>query len=411
VTRVLLVAGKGGVGKTTVAAATALAAAREGLRTLVVSTDPAHSLTDALGLTGRTGQPREWRTAGDPLRVEAAPGHLDVLQIDTRARVDESWTTLRRTAGGLLAGAGVDPIVAEEIATVPGLEDVLSLLDVAAHAPGYDAVVVDCAPTAETLRLLALPEAVDRLVRRGLPVESRIMRLVAGQGLPPATVEALDALDDLCARLRSVRDLVSGPHAAVRLVTTPERVVLAETARARTTLALLGHHVEGVVVNRVAVGEQWPAALVARHREGLVAARDRFAALPVRHAPYADDEPVGAEALLALADVALGGGDPLDLGAGRTALDIRDAGDRWLLDLPVPGASADDVDLAVTDDGALVVDLGPHRRVIELPAVLRRCEVEGASLDLTDGGQVLRVRFVPDEAQWSVGMTGTSGGS
>jgi arsenite-transporting ATPase len=409
VTRVLLVVGKGGVGKTTVAAATALAAARDGLRTLVVSTDPAHSLTDALGLTGGTGHPGEWRAAGDPSPVGTAPGRLDVLQIDTRARADESWTALRRTAGGLLAGAGVDPVVAEEIATVPGLEDVLSLLDVAAHAPDYDAVVVDCAPTAETLRLLALPEAVARLVRRALPVEARIVRLVSGEGLAPAAVDALDALDDLAERLRGVRELLCGPHAAVRLVTTPERVVLAETARARTTLALLGHHVDGVVVNRVAVGEQWPAALVARHREGLIAAHDRFTGLPVRHAPYSEDEPVGTAALLGLADIVLGGADPLDLGAARAAIDVRDAGERWLLDVPVPGARTDDVDLALTDDGALVVDLGPHRRVIELPAVLRRCEVEGASLDLTDAGSVLRVRFRPDEAQWSAGMTGAGG--
>jgi arsenite-transporting ATPase len=395
------VAGKGGVGKTTVAAATALAAARDGRRTLVVSTDPAHSLTDALGLTGGAGSAREWRTAAVPVRVPGAPGPLDVLQIDTRARVDESWTTLRRVAGGLLAGAGVDPLVAEEIATVPGIEDVLSLLDVAEHAEGYDAIVVDCAPTAETLRLLALPEALDRLVRRGLPVESRIVRLVSGAGMAPATVEALDALDDLCARLLQVRELVSGPHAAVRLVTTPERVVLAETARARTTLALLGHHVEGVVVNRVAVGELWPPALVERHRDGLLAARDRFAALPVRHAPYTDVEPVGPEALLELADVVLAGSDPLDLGAARVSAGLASSGGAWLFDVPVPGAEADDVDLALTDDGDLVVDLGPHRRVIPLPSVLHRCEVEGASLDLTDSGRVLRVRFRPDDDQWS----------
>jgi arsenite-transporting ATPase len=406
--RVLLVAGKGGVGKTTIAAATALAAARSGLRTLVVSTDPAHSLTDALGLAPATAQVRDWRAAGDPLRVVAADGALDVLQIDARARVDESWTSVRRVAGGLLAGAGVDPLVAEEIATVPGIEDVLALLDVAAHAPAYDAVVVDCAPTAETLRLLALPEALDRLVRRGLPVENRIVRMLTGQGFAPETAAALDALDDLAARLMAVRELLAGPEAAVRLVTTPEKVVLAETARARTTLALLGHHVEGVVVNRVASGEAWPPALVARHREVLVAARDRFAALPVRHAPYTEAEPVGVEALLEVADVVLAGSDPLDLGAERPVSGVVGGADLWRFDLPMPGADADDVDLSVTEEGDLVVDLGPHRRVVALPSVLRRCELDGASLDLTDQGQVLRVRFRPDADQWQSPAEGSS---
>ena len=398
--RVLLVAGKGGVGKTTVAAATALAAARAGRRTLVVSTDPAHSLTDALGLTVGGAGARGWRAAASPTRVVDAAGHLDVLQIDARARVDESWTTIRRVAGGLLSGAGVDPLVAEEIATVPGIEDVLALLEVAAHAPGYDAVVVDCAPTAETLRLLALPEALDRLVRRGLPVESRIVRLLTGQGFSPETAVALDALDDLCSRLLGVRDLLSGPDAAVRLVTTPEKVVLAETARARTTLALLGHHVESVVVNRVAAGPSWPPALVERHREALLLARDRFAALPVRHAPYTEAEPVGAQALLAVADVVLGGSDPLDLGTARPVAGLSAEADLWRFDLPVPGADADDLELSITDDGDLVVDLGPHRRVVALPPLLARCEVEGASLDLTDDGRVLRVRFRPDQDLW-----------
>ena len=135
---------------------------------------------------------------------------------------------------------------------------------------------------------------------------------------------------------------------------------------------------------------------------GLVwAARDRFAALPVRHAPYTDEEPVGPDALLALADVVLGGSDPLDLGAARAAGGLATSGGTWLFDVPVPGASPDDVDLAVTEDGDLVVDLGPHRRVIPLPSVLHRCEVEGASLDLTDSGRVLRVRFRPDDDQWS----------
>jgi arsenite-transporting ATPase len=403
--RVLLVAGKGGVGKTTLAAATALAAARDGGRTLLVSTDPAHSLTDVLGMTGTAGRAGEWRAAAEPVPVPGAPGDVDVLQIDTRSRLDTAWTALRGTIAGLLGGAGVDPLVAEEIAAVPGVDDVLALLEVGTHAAGYDVVVVDCAPTAETLRLLALPEAIERLVSRGFPIDRRIARLVGPAGMSPSTVEALDALERLARELAAVRDLVTGPHAAVRLVTTPERVVLAETHRARTTLAMLGHHVDGVIVNRVAVGEGWPEALSARHRDLLVAARDRFADLPVRFAPYSGTEPVGVDALLELVDLVLGGDDPLDLGAPRASSEARADGDGWFLDVAVPGADLDDLDIAVTEDGDLVVDLGPHRRVIALPPVLRRCEVSGASLDLTDAGQVVRVHFDRDLAHWSTGTS------
>ncbi|HSN06877.1 MAG TPA: ArsA family ATPase [Candidatus Angelobacter sp.] len=401
--RVLLVAGKGGVGKTTLAAATALAASRDGGRTLLVSTDPAHSLTDVLGLTGTTGGTGEWRTAAEPVAVPAAPGALDVLQIDTRARLDSAWPTVRRTIGGLLGAAGVDPLVAAEIAAVPGVDDILALLEVQTHASSYDVLVVDCAPTAETLRLLALPEALHGLVTRGFPIDRRITRLLGPAGMADSTVEALDALERLAGELSDVRRLLTGTGAAVRLVTTPERVVLAETQRARTTLAMLGHHVDGVVVNRVAVGDGWPEELSERHREALVAARDRFADLPVRFAPYSGAEPVGVEALLGLADVVLAGDDPLDLGATRTSTEARTDGDRWFLDVSVPGADLDDLDISVTEDGDLVVDLGPHRRVIALPPVLRRCEVSGASLDRTDAGRVLRVHFDRDLTHWSTG--------
>ncbi len=401
----LLVVGKGGVGKTTLAAATALAAARDGGRTLVVSTDPAHSLTDVLGLTGDRGRAGEWRAAPVPLPVAAAPGPLDVLQIDTRARLDASWETVRGLVAGLLGGIGVDPLVAAEIAAVPGVDDVLALLEVADHADGYDAVVVDCAPTAETLRLLALPEAFERLVARGLPVDRRIARLVSGEGLGDGAVDALDALDALARRLVRVRDLLTGPQASVRLVTTPERVVLAETQRSRTTLAMLGHHVDGVVVNRAAVGDEWPAGLVERHRAGLVAARDRFADLPVRVVPHSDGEPVGVAALLDLADVMVGGSDPLDLGAPRAGSAVSTDGEQWFFDVAVPGASAQDLDVSVTDDGDLVVDLGPHRRVVALPPVLQRCDVSGATLDLTEHGQVVRVRFDPDLERWTTAVS------
>ena len=401
--RVLLVAGKGGVGKTTLAAATAIAAARDGARTLVVSTDPAHSLTDVLGMTGATGLAGEWRSASIPVPVPGAPGELDVLQIDTRTRLDSAWTAVRTTVEGLLGGAGVDPLVAQEIAAVPGVDDVLALQEMGEHAQGYDALVVDCAPTAETLRLLALPEAFDRLVSRGFPIDRRLARLLGPSGMTAASVDALDALEHVSRELSAVRDLVTGPGSSVRLVTTPERVVLAETHRARTTLAMLGHHVDGVIVNRVAVGDEWPVALAERHRDMLVAARDRFADLPVRFAPYAGVEPVGVDQLVALADIVVGTSDPLDLGAARADAEVRADGDRWFLDVSVPGAELADLDIAVTEDGDLVVDLGPHRRVIALPPVLRRCEVSSASLDLTDAGQVVRVHFDRDLSRWSAG--------
>jgi arsenite-transporting ATPase len=403
--RVLLVVGKGGVGKTTLAASSALAAAAGGRRTLVVSTDPAHSLLDVLELGSARAGVRDWRGVG-PVTVPGTT--LDALQVDARAQLDSAWPSVAAVLSGLLDGAGLDPLVADEVASLPGVEDVLALAEVRRLAEGYDAVVVDCAPTAETLRLLALPEALERMLSRAFPLERRIDRLVGPDGLPDAAIGSLEALDRLGAQLREVRALLLGPHAAVRLVATPERLVLAETRRARATLALLGHHVEGLVLNRVAVGAEWPARLVDRHRDALVAARAGLAGLPVRHAPYLLEEPTGPAALLALAAEALPVDDPLDLGATIRTTGVHHDGEHWTLELAVPGVEADELAVAVTDRGDLVVDLGPHRRVVELPGLLRRCEVGGARLDEAQG--LVRIAFRPDSGQWTQGRAGEDRG-
>jgi arsenite-transporting ATPase len=391
--------GKGGVGKTTLAAATALSAASGGRRTLVVSTDPAHSLLDALGLAPAPARVRDWRGAERPLPVPGTT--LDALQLDARARLDSAWPQVAAVLSGLLDGAGLDPLVADEVATLPGVEDVLALSSLVDLAPGYDDIVVDCAPTAETLRLLALPEAVDRMLSRAFPVDRRIEALVSERGMLEGTVEALAALDALVDQLRRVREFLVGPHAAVRLVATPERLVLAETRRSRATLALLGHRVEGLVLNRVASGEDWPAPVVGRHRAALLEARSLLPGLPVRHVSYLLDEPVGVDALAHLGSDLLAGTDPLDLGAPAPPQGVGGDGDQWWLDIALPGADAEDVAVAMTDRGDLVIDLGSHRRVLELPAVLRRCEVTGARFDAAGG--LVRVAFRPDDRLWSTG--------
>jgi arsenite-transporting ATPase len=381
--RVVLFTGKGGVGKTTLAAATAAHVAAAGSKTLVLSTDPAHSLADALGANADS-EPRE-----------VASG-LFLGHVDAQRRLQDVWGDLQQYLVAALGAAGLDSVRAEELTVLPGAEELLALIEVRdqVRSGRWDAVIVDCAPTAETLRLLALPEALERMVARAFPVERRVEALLSESGLRDDAVASLDALDLLGAQLRQVRDLLVGPHAAVRLVSTPERVALAETRRARATLALLGHHVDGLVLNRVATGGEWPAQLVERHRDALVLARDQLPGLPVRHAPYLADEPVGVPALRALGRHVLDGADPLDLGAPARAGGVRRDGAGWSLDVHVPGAGADEIEIALTDRGDLVVQLGPHRRVLELPGALRRCEVVGARMRGEEG--VVSIGFRPD---------------
>ncbi|HEY0636043.1 MAG TPA: ArsA family ATPase, partial [Pseudonocardiaceae bacterium] len=240
--RLLLFTGKGGVGKTTLAAATGTRLAAAGRKVLVVSTDPAHSLADAL----------DTPLGADPAEVPGCEG-LYAAQVDALRLLDGAWAQLRTHLGALLAGAGVDEVAAEELTVLPGVEELLALTEVvelARHGP-WEVVLVDCAPTAETLRLLALPDALAGYLEKLFPAHRRVLRGVlprAGAGWAAAA----EALSRLAERLQTLRAALTDPAVTgVRLVLTPERVVLAEVRRTLTALALLGIAVDGVLANRL----------------------------------------------------------------------------------------------------------------------------------------------------------------
>jgi arsenite/tail-anchored protein-transporting ATPase len=394
--RIVLFTGKGGVGKTTTAAATALRLADRGVKTLLLSTDIAHSLSDALDVS-LTDEP-----------AEVAPG-LWAVQVDTQGRFEAAWRDVQAFLIDMLARGGVDPITADELTVLPGVDEVLALLAVRelALTGNWDALVVDCAPTAETLRLLALPEALSWYLERVFPVHRRIakgMRPFAtmfgrGEVLPPDTLfEALLRLND---ELASVRQLLGDPQVtSVRLVLTPESVVAAEARRTFTALALYGYSVDLVVANRVFPGgaDEWRQGWAAAQRKQLIAIRESFAGLPVRELPYRAAEPIGAGALREVADELYGtlpGADPAPPSTVTELLRVEQAGDELVLHLALPLAERADVD-AVRAGDDLVVSVGPNRRVLTLPSVLRRCSVAGGEFD----GRELRVRFRPDEQLW-----------
>ncbi|MGV9537502.1 ArsA family ATPase [Streptosporangium sandarakinum] len=380
--RVLLFTGKGGVGKTTVAAATATLAARSGRRTLVLSTDTAHSLADALGVTAGDGP------------AEVAPG-LHLYQVDTQKALERQWGELRDYARDVLADLGLDEITAEEITVLPGAEEVIALLELREQARDgrWDVIVVDCAPTAETLRLLALPEALDWHVNRLLPTGRRLLRAlspvvrrVAQVNVPEDHV--LGAGERLHRSLMEVRELLTGPGASVRLVLTPEAVVLAEARRTLTSLSLYGYRVDAVIANRVfpaGGADPWRRGWVKAQTGHLAEIRQSFSPLPLHTVPYLDAEPIGADALAEVAEAVYGGTDPFAPPAGDPPLRITPEGE---LVLALPLAERGEVDLARKGD-ELIVTAGSHRRVLALPAALSRRRVREAVL--RDG--LLRVRF------------------
>jgi arsenite-transporting ATPase len=390
--RLLLFTGKGGVGKTTVAAGTAALAASRGLKTLVVSTDAAHSLADAFG--GPVG--------AAPTEMESG---LFAQQVDAQGRFERSWGEVQDYLLSVLSAAGVDPIEAEELTVLPGAEEILALLEVRdqAEADRWDLVVVDCAPTAETLRLLALPDALGWYMDRVFPVERRVVRSlrpVLGRvaGVPMPRDRVFDAVERLHRELRSARAALTAPSASVRLVLTPEAVVVAEARRTLTSLSLYGYRVDAVVANRVfpaAEGDPWRAGWVQAQKAQLAEVAHSFAPLPVFTAPYGVAEPVGSDALVELASATYGAVDAFAQPSVEDPVQVSRSGDEFVLSLALPLADRSETDLARVGD-ELVVTVGGHRRVLALPSALRRCTVAGAVL--RDGR--LRVRFEPDPDQW-----------
>ncbi|WP_328995127.1 ArsA family ATPase [Kribbella sp. NBC_01245] len=394
-TRVLLYTGKGGVGKTTSAAGTATLAALRGHRTLVLSTDTAHSLADTFDAA----------VGPEPTEVD---DRLFVQLIDTQRRFERSWGDIQSYLRRVLNTVGVDPIEAEELTVLPGAEEVLALLEVRDHVRSgqWDVIVVDCAPTAETLRLLALPEALNWYMNRLFTVERRVVRtfrpvLSKAVGLPLPDDNVFDALRRLRDDLADVRTMLSGPDASVRLVLTPEAVVVAEARRTLTTLSLYGYRVDGVIANRVfpaAGADNWRRQWVAAQRGILEEVAVSFQPLPIWESPYRACEPVGVEELAAFAVEMYGGEDPFVRATDETSLwvdrHIDTDGRNYTLTMSLPLATASDLELARRGD-ELLITVGSYRRVLPLPAALARAEVTGARLD---NGR-LQVRFAPQGAQ------------
>ena len=390
--RVLLFTGKGGVGKTTASAATAAVAAARGRKVLVLSTDPAHSLADALGVP----------LTSTPVEVDAG---LYAMQVDTQAAFERTWREVQGYLLGLLERAGVDALQAEEITVLPGADEVLALLEVTRQVTTgpWDLVVVDCAPTGETLRLLALPEALTWYVDKVFPAQRRALRAVrpllsrvSGPVVPRE--DLFDAVERLHRELLQVRAVLTADRTSVRVVLTPEHVVVAEARRTLTSLALYGYRVDALVANRVfppSSDDPFVAGWARTQAAELARVRADAGGLPVLESPYRACEPVGLAELTALGEDLYGERDPSADPEVEELLAVARTTDGFELSLALPLASREQLQLSRAGD-ELVVTVDGHRRLLALPSALRRCSVAGAVL----AGGRLQVRFEPDPALW-----------
>jgi arsenite-transporting ATPase len=376
-TRILLFTGKGGVGKTTVAAATAVSCGARGLRTLILSTDAAHSLADAFG-TGLDSQP-----------LQVAP-RVWGQQLDATERFEEVWGEVQSYLGDVFDWAGVDGIEAEELSIIPGLDEVFALSEIVGQAGSgaWDVIVVDCAPTAETIRLLSLPHVLRWYMDRVFPASRKLtkaLRPVASKltNMPVPGDAVFASTERFYERLGAVRDLLTdGDHASIRLVVNPERLVIAEARRTATYLSLYGYRVDAVIANRLLpddIVDPWFKAWKEAHAEHLQTICEDFAPVPVLRADLAADELIGPDALAGLGDSLYGETDPAAVLCHADPIEVTGGRDGYTLRMSLPFAERDDLELG-RSGGDLLVRVGPYRRSLVLPDALARRTVGGAAL-------------------------------
>jgi len=384
-TRILLYTGKGGVGKTSVAAATALNCARRGYRTMVLSTDIAHSLGDAFG-----------EELG-PEPKEIAP-NLWAQESEVFHNVSRYWGQIQDYAVSVLRWRGLDDVLAEEMTVLPGMDEVGSLLWIAEHhdSGNYDVIVVDAAPTGETLRLLSLPEAAKWWMDKIEPIGKRITKLTGPiiqrvVGMPMPGDEVFSAGEDLFARLEHMHQLLADPsRTSVRVVLTLEQVVIKEAQRSFTYFHLYDYPTDLVVANRIlpdSVGAFFRGWYETQQRYGPMV-EQTFAPIPVRYAPFFDREMVGQPMLHQLGDALYGDVDPTThFYRGRPYSVVRDDGE-FVMSVELPFAMKDEIALSRHAD-EIVIDIGTWRRNLVLPRALVEAPTRGAKFE----DHVLKIRF------------------
>ncbi len=384
--RVILFTGKGGVGKTSVAAATAVRCAATGYRTVIMSTDPAHSLGDSFDI----------ELGSESTQVAE---NLWAHEVSSLHEMQRHWWKLHEYAAEVLSTQGLDEVLADEVANPPGMDEVASLMWIKHYAQRgeHDVVVVDCAPTGETLQLLTFPDAAKWWLDKIYPWSRRAMRIARPvlqpmMGMPLPSDEVYASLKDLLLDLDGMRKVLTDPAiTTVRIVLNLEKMVVKEAKRAYTYLSLFGYVTDGIVVNRLLppdlhdeLFQKWQRI----HKRYQTEVEESFAGVPIFNVPLFDREVVGEKMLAKMAHAIYGQRDPAEHFATSNPQRIDKDGQDYVLSLKVPFVDRSDVDLS-RHNGELYVTIGNYRREITLPRVLARRDTAGASIH--DGE--LRVRF------------------
>jgi arsenite-transporting ATPase len=392
--RTILYTGKGGVGKTSVAVATARRCAAAGLRTVVMSTDPAHSLSDSL----------EAELGGEPT---PCGDNLFGQEVQAQEEMERNWDGVQEWLGELMTDRGVDAISAEELTVPPGMDELFSLLQIKRHHEEdvFDCLIVDCAPTGETLRLLSFPDVATWWLEKVFPFERRLMSAARplARGLfdvPLPSDAVFENVERLVRNLVAMNEILRDRDStSIRLVMNPDRMVVKEAMRTFTYLNLYGYLTDAVVVNRVMPEEAAPAgsyfeawrAVQAEHMELVASA---FAPVPILTAPWLDQEVIGPVMLDRLADEVFGEIDPAEILHKELSQELSGRNGKATLRLALPFAERGDIELKKIGL-EVIVRVGGQKRTIILPPPMAPYATSGARFE--DGA--LEVTFEkPDGA-------------
>lgn len=409
--RILLYTGKGGVGKTSTSAATALRCAELGYRTVVVSTDPAHSLGDSFD-----------RPIGKELH-ELAP-NLWGQEIDLLYQMDKYWGRVQGYLNALFAWRGMDKLVAEETSVLPGMEELSSLMQIThlADSGHYDVIIIDAAPTGSTLQLLSFPDVARWYIEKIFPLHRRTVQIARPlmkrmTDMPMPEDDLFDSIEELVGFLARMNELLSDPQiSSMRLVLNPEKMVIKEAQRAYTYLNLYGYAVDAVICNRV-----FPKSLTDSYfdvwknaqSENLELIRESFHPLPIFEVPFFSQEVTGMEMLKQMAESLFGpasekgdAGDPTQHFYAGKSQEIFQQNGNYVLSIPLPLVEREQVNLHRSVFDELIVHIGNWKRNIALPMGLARLEIDSAKyvedrLNIVfkseTGGPIASDAIAPDE--------------
>ncbi|QCX33125.1 ArsA family ATPase [Caloramator sp. E03] len=388
--RIILYTGKGGVGKTSIAASSALKSANKGMKTLVVSTDPAHSLGDSLDM----------KLSNEPVEIKE---NLWAQEIDTIHEIEEGWGKVQKYLTELFTSKAVKDITTQELTVFPGMEDLLSLIRILKYYKEgrFDTIIIDCAPTGETLALLSFPEMLRWWMEKLFPMKKKAIK-VAGPiaesllKIPMPSGQVLDEIDNMYYQLDEMKRVFSDRNTtSIRIVVNPEKMVIKEAQRSFTYLNIYDFNVDAVVVNRVIpenVTDDYFKVWKDIQKKYKTEIIESFSPIPIYYAPLFENEIVGMEMLERMGEAIFKDEDPTEIKYNGRAQKVNKEGEDYILSIDMPFVDKKDLSLSQKGD-ELIIKAGNIKRNITLPRTLLDFTIKKAKFE----EEVLKIWFGSDK--------------